>query len=165
MCYEPCIICSYAAYLTSFHHIKNFLSHKVLFLRTHTFAQYQKYVSHHLQLPGVCWVCKWALNKVKKVTGPNATAEVKKKENVKSTDCGRPCRRSDDVIFAFTEHYIKVEIRLRRSWPLKICVPQICEGTPGRITRGTHYHWWCEDDLRQRWSLQVSHQPAFILFN
>lgn len=64
----------------------------------------------------------------------------KRKENVKSTDCGRPCRRSDDVIFAFTEHYIKVEIRLRPSWPLKICVPQICEGTPGRITRGTHYH-------------------------
>ncbi|XP_076605126.1 antimicrobial peptide NK-lysin-like [Chaetodon auriga] len=27
------------------------------------------------RLPGVCWACKWALNKVKKVMGPNATAE------------------------------------------------------------------------------------------
>ncbi|XP_035530127.1 antimicrobial peptide NK-lysin-like [Morone saxatilis] len=27
------------------------------------------------RLPGVCWACKWALGKVKKVLGPNATAE------------------------------------------------------------------------------------------
>ncbi|XP_049918789.1 uncharacterized protein LOC126401505 [Epinephelus moara] len=27
------------------------------------------------KLPGVCWACKWALNKVKKAIGPNATAE------------------------------------------------------------------------------------------
>ncbi|KAK9533753.1 hypothetical protein VZT92_008852 [Zoarces viviparus] len=27
------------------------------------------------KLPGVCWACKWALKKVKKVIGPNATAE------------------------------------------------------------------------------------------
>ncbi|XP_056283305.1 antimicrobial peptide NK-lysin [Pseudoliparis swirei] len=27
------------------------------------------------KLPGLCWVCKWALNKVKKAIGPNATAE------------------------------------------------------------------------------------------
>ncbi|XP_047467922.1 antimicrobial peptide NK-lysin-like [Mugil cephalus] len=26
-------------------------------------------------IPGKCWACKWALNKVKKVVGPNATAE------------------------------------------------------------------------------------------
>nr|QGR15361.1 NK-lysin [Trachinotus ovatus] len=26
-------------------------------------------------LPGICWACKWALNKVKKVIGSNATAE------------------------------------------------------------------------------------------
>ncbi|TNN55321.1 hypothetical protein EYF80_034453 [Liparis tanakae] len=25
--------------------------------------------------PGLCWVCKWSLNKVKKAIGPNATAE------------------------------------------------------------------------------------------
>lgn len=30
-----------------------------------------------LQLPGTCWTCKWVLNKVKKVIGPNVTAEVK----------------------------------------------------------------------------------------
>ncbi|XP_033982073.1 antimicrobial peptide NK-lysin-like [Trematomus bernacchii] len=27
------------------------------------------------KLPGVCWACKWALNKVKKTVGRNATAE------------------------------------------------------------------------------------------
>ncbi|XP_075964392.1 NK-lysin tandem duplicate 4 [Anarhichas minor] len=27
------------------------------------------------KLPGVCWACKWALKNVKKVIGPNATAE------------------------------------------------------------------------------------------
>ncbi|XP_042356022.1 antimicrobial peptide NK-lysin [Plectropomus leopardus] len=27
------------------------------------------------KLPGVCWACKWALNKVKKVVGANATVE------------------------------------------------------------------------------------------
>ncbi|KAM3594433.1 uncharacterized protein V6R79_007707 [Siganus canaliculatus] len=27
------------------------------------------------RLPGMCWACKWALNKVKKVIGQNATAE------------------------------------------------------------------------------------------
>nr|QEM39061.1 NK-lysin [Sebastiscus marmoratus] len=27
------------------------------------------------KLPGVCWACKWALNKVKKAVGNNATAE------------------------------------------------------------------------------------------
>ncbi|KAK2825982.1 hypothetical protein Q5P01_020196 [Channa striata] len=27
------------------------------------------------KIPGVCWACKWALNKVKKVLGKNATAE------------------------------------------------------------------------------------------
>ncbi|XP_051246575.1 NK-lysin tandem duplicate 4 isoform X1 [Dicentrarchus labrax] len=27
------------------------------------------------KLPGLCWACKWALKKVKKVMGPNATAE------------------------------------------------------------------------------------------
>ncbi|XP_053191394.1 NK-lysin tandem duplicate 4 [Scomber japonicus] len=27
------------------------------------------------QLPGVCWACKWALNKVKKMAGNNATVE------------------------------------------------------------------------------------------
>lgn len=27
------------------------------------------------KLPGLCWACKWALNKVKKVIGPNVTAE------------------------------------------------------------------------------------------
>lgn len=27
------------------------------------------------KLPGVCWACKWALKKVKKLAGPNATAE------------------------------------------------------------------------------------------
>ncbi|XP_062296358.1 NK-lysin tandem duplicate 4 isoform X2 [Scomber scombrus] len=27
------------------------------------------------QLPGVCWACKWALNKVKKTAGNNATVE------------------------------------------------------------------------------------------
>ncbi|MED6261146.1 hypothetical protein ATANTOWER_001391 [Ataeniobius toweri] len=26
-------------------------------------------------LPGICWGCKWALNKVKKIIGPNTTAE------------------------------------------------------------------------------------------
>ncbi|XP_030574489.1 antimicrobial peptide NK-lysin-like [Archocentrus centrarchus] len=26
-------------------------------------------------LPGKCWACKWILNKVKKLAGPNATAE------------------------------------------------------------------------------------------
>uniref|UniRef100_A0A667WXD8 NK-lysin tandem duplicate 4 n=1 Tax=Myripristis murdjan TaxID=586833 RepID=A0A667WXD8_9TELE len=29
------------------------------------------------KLPGICWACKWALNKVKKAAGNNATAEVK----------------------------------------------------------------------------------------
>uniref|UniRef100_A0A3B4GUN2 Saposin B-type domain-containing protein n=1 Tax=Pundamilia nyererei TaxID=303518 RepID=A0A3B4GUN2_9CICH len=29
----------------------------------------------YLQLPGKCWACKWILNKVKKLAGPNATAE------------------------------------------------------------------------------------------
>ncbi|GAA6213471.1 antimicrobial peptide NK-lysin-like [Lates japonicus] len=34
------------------------------------------------KIPGVCWACKWALNKVKKVLGPNATSEsVKSKLN------------------------------------------------------------------------------------
>ncbi|KAM6968614.1 antimicrobial peptide NK-lysin-like [Tautogolabrus adspersus] len=28
-----------------------------------------------LQLPGVCWACKWTLKKVKNALGPNATAE------------------------------------------------------------------------------------------
>ncbi|XP_034419287.1 NK-lysin tandem duplicate 4 isoform X1 [Cyclopterus lumpus] len=28
-----------------------------------------------IKLPGLCWACKWALNKVKKSIGPNATAE------------------------------------------------------------------------------------------
>ncbi|XP_068582501.1 antimicrobial peptide NK-lysin-like [Cebidichthys violaceus] len=28
------------------------------------------------KLPGVCWACKWALKKVKKVIGRNATAEI-----------------------------------------------------------------------------------------
>ncbi|XP_028995562.2 antimicrobial peptide NK-lysin [Betta splendens] len=28
------------------------------------------------ELPGVCWACKWVVNKVRKATGPNATAEV-----------------------------------------------------------------------------------------
>nr|XP_046269054.1 antimicrobial peptide NK-lysin-like [Scatophagus argus] len=27
------------------------------------------------KLPGICWACKWALEKVKKVIGPNTTAE------------------------------------------------------------------------------------------
>ncbi|KAM4626006.1 antimicrobial peptide NK-lysin-like [Polymixia lowei] len=27
------------------------------------------------QLPGVCWACKWALNKVKKTCGRNATVQ------------------------------------------------------------------------------------------
>ncbi|XP_022052143.1 NK-lysin tandem duplicate 4 [Acanthochromis polyacanthus] len=27
------------------------------------------------KLPGICWACKWALKKVKKVIGPNATAK------------------------------------------------------------------------------------------
>ncbi|KAG7509738.1 antimicrobial peptide NK-lysin-like [Solea senegalensis] len=27
------------------------------------------------KVPGLCWACKWTLNKVKKVTGANATAE------------------------------------------------------------------------------------------
>uniref|UniRef100_UPI003AAC30C8 antimicrobial peptide NK-lysin-like n=1 Tax=Centroberyx gerrardi TaxID=166262 RepID=UPI003AAC30C8 len=27
------------------------------------------------KLPGLCWACKWALNKVKKSAGANATAE------------------------------------------------------------------------------------------
>nr|ARS25035.1 NK-lysin [Lateolabrax japonicus] len=27
------------------------------------------------RLPGICWGCKWALNKLKKSIGPNATAE------------------------------------------------------------------------------------------
>ncbi|XP_030299163.1 antimicrobial peptide NK-lysin-like [Sparus aurata] len=27
------------------------------------------------KIPGICWACKWALNKVKKVIGPNATTE------------------------------------------------------------------------------------------
>ncbi|XP_026195759.1 antimicrobial peptide NK-lysin-like [Anabas testudineus] len=27
------------------------------------------------KLPGVCWACQWVLKKVKKVIGPNATAE------------------------------------------------------------------------------------------
>ncbi|XP_074548610.1 antimicrobial peptide NK-lysin-like [Halichoeres trimaculatus] len=31
-----------------------------------------------IKLPGVCWACKWALNKVKKAIGPNATAETVK---------------------------------------------------------------------------------------
>uniref|UniRef100_A0A667WXC7 NK-lysin tandem duplicate 4 n=1 Tax=Myripristis murdjan TaxID=586833 RepID=A0A667WXC7_9TELE len=30
------------------------------------------------KLPGICWACKWALNKVKKAAGNNATAEVSK---------------------------------------------------------------------------------------
>ncbi|XP_034051534.1 NK-lysin tandem duplicate 4 [Thalassophryne amazonica] len=30
------------------------------------------------KLPGLCWACKWSLNKVKKLAGPNATAEVLK---------------------------------------------------------------------------------------
>uniref|UniRef100_A0A3B4A8D8 Saposin B-type domain-containing protein n=1 Tax=Periophthalmus magnuspinnatus TaxID=409849 RepID=A0A3B4A8D8_9GOBI len=32
--------------------------------------------SYILMLPGVCWACKWALNKIKKKMGNNATAEV-----------------------------------------------------------------------------------------
>lgn len=36
------------------------------------------FVSHCVQLPGVCWACKWALRKVKKaLTSNNLTAEVK----------------------------------------------------------------------------------------
>ncbi|XP_069007914.1 antimicrobial peptide NK-lysin-like [Embiotoca jacksoni] len=27
------------------------------------------------KIPGICWACKWSLNKVKKLVGPNATAE------------------------------------------------------------------------------------------
>ncbi|XP_041669070.1 NK-lysin tandem duplicate 4 [Cheilinus undulatus] len=30
------------------------------------------------KIPGVCWACKWALKKVKKVVGQNGTAEVLK---------------------------------------------------------------------------------------
>ncbi|KAI3367664.1 hypothetical protein L3Q82_026505 [Scortum barcoo] len=30
------------------------------------------------KIPGLCWACKWALNKIKKVLGPNVTAEVVK---------------------------------------------------------------------------------------
>ncbi|KAJ0008989.1 hypothetical protein NQD34_016404 [Periophthalmus magnuspinnatus] len=33
-------------------------------------------VSAEMKLPGVCWACKWALNKIKKKMGNNATAEV-----------------------------------------------------------------------------------------
>ncbi|KAG7224183.1 hypothetical protein INR49_019918 [Caranx melampygus] len=29
------------------------------------------------KLPGACWACKWALNKVKKTLSSNASAEVK----------------------------------------------------------------------------------------
>ncbi|KAK2891856.1 NK-lysin tandem duplicate 4 [Channa argus] len=27
------------------------------------------------KIPGMCWACKWAMNKVKKIIGKNATAE------------------------------------------------------------------------------------------
>nr|WMX21241.1 NK-lysin [Nibea albiflora] len=27
------------------------------------------------KIPGLCWACKWSLNKVKRVIGPNTTAE------------------------------------------------------------------------------------------
>ncbi|CAB1432485.1 unnamed protein product [Pleuronectes platessa] len=30
------------------------------------------------KIPGACWACKWALGKVKRVIGPNATAEMVK---------------------------------------------------------------------------------------
>uniref|UniRef100_A0A3B5BEX1 Antimicrobial peptide NK-lysin-like n=1 Tax=Stegastes partitus TaxID=144197 RepID=A0A3B5BEX1_9TELE len=33
------------------------------------------------KLPGICWACKWALNKVKKLAGSNSTVEVRPKLN------------------------------------------------------------------------------------
>ncbi|XP_034431991.1 antimicrobial peptide NK-lysin [Hippoglossus hippoglossus] len=32
------------------------------------------------KIPGKCWACKWALKKVKRVIGPNATAEAVKSQ-------------------------------------------------------------------------------------
>ncbi|XP_035466474.1 uncharacterized protein LOC118286256 [Scophthalmus maximus] len=41
------------------------------------------------KLPGKCWACKWALNKVKKVMGPNVTSEgVKSKLNIVCNEIG-----------------------------------------------------------------------------
>lgn len=115
-----------------------------------------------LQLPGVCWVCKWALNKLKKVIGPNATAEVK--HNIQMPVCRSPCARTHSaVLFDFTERDDEAEGRLRWEWPLEVFVPQICEGTPRATSGGTHYHWWCEDDLCQHSSLQVSQQPIYVV--
>ncbi|XP_022606786.1 antimicrobial peptide NK-lysin-like [Seriola dumerili] len=37
-------------------------------------------------VPGVCWVCEWALNKVKKDIGPNTTSENVKLKLVKVCD-------------------------------------------------------------------------------
>uniref|UniRef100_A0A3B5AUG9 Antimicrobial peptide NK-lysin-like n=1 Tax=Stegastes partitus TaxID=144197 RepID=A0A3B5AUG9_9TELE len=34
-----------------------------------------------MDLPGICWACKWALNKVKKLAGSNSTVEVRPKLN------------------------------------------------------------------------------------
>ncbi|CAJ1073491.1 NK-lysin tandem duplicate 4 [Xyrichtys novacula] len=39
-----------------------------------------------MSLPGACWACKWALNKVKKAVGSNATVEVIKSKLLKCCD-------------------------------------------------------------------------------
>ncbi|XP_039993533.1 NK-lysin tandem duplicate 4 isoform X2 [Xiphias gladius] len=41
------------------------------------------------KFPGLCWACKWALNKVKRVIGPNTTSEsVKAKLQVICNEIG-----------------------------------------------------------------------------
>lgn len=104
-----------------------------------TATHFHEFASRCLQLPGVCWACKWALNKLKKAIGPNATAEVK--HNIRTSACASPYARTHrTALFDFTERDDEVEGRLRRDWPLEVFVPQICEGTPWAVSGGTHYH-------------------------
>jgi len=68
------------------------------------------------QLPGLCWACKWALNKVKKIAGKNATAEVKCPIRLSTLNHIRKQEhlgRSSSVIFTFAESEIKPVKRLQ----------------------------------------------------
>lgn len=64
---------------------------------------------------------------------------------------------------SLTEPGVEVEVRLQTNWPPKTSVQQICEDAPRRISWGAHDDWWCEDDLCQYWSLQVSYRPTILL--
>lgn len=53
-------------------------------------------------------------------------------------------------------HQDKADVHLRPDGPVKVSVPQICDGPPGGIDRRTHHQRWRENHLRQHQGLQVS---------